>query len=106
MRRPDHRRIGAAVDDEIIGPASVNQDLHGQAGFDLARLHVFPADGEGGVEECRRERRHLRGRVRSRLRLADFRWLGRRLHVARRTREQQPGQQGESEATREQSVLP
>jgi len=45
-------------------------------------------------------------RIRRRLRISDSRRLRGRLNVTRRTREQQPGQQDQSEATREQPVLP
>ena len=101
----DDGRIGAAVDDEIVGTAAVDQNLDGQAGFDLAGLQVFAADGERGVEEGGRKRRNVGGRVRRGAGLADLRRLGGR-DVARRAGEHQPEQDNQGMARRWQSASP
>ena len=49
----DHRSVGAAVDDEAIGPAAVDQHIDAEAGVDLARLDLFAADRE---RRCRSPR--------------------------------------------------
>ena len=52
--QPDHRSIGAAVDDEAIGAGPVDLHVDAQPDLDLARLHVLAADRKVGVEIGRR----------------------------------------------------
>ena len=69
----DDGRVGAAVDDEIIGPLPVDEHLDGQARLDLARLQVLAVDGKRRVEIGGRQRRHVGRRIRGGLRTFGFR---------------------------------
>ena len=56
----DRRGIGAAVDDEVVGPAAVHLHVDAEARFDLARFDVVAADGERWSNIGRRQRRNVR----------------------------------------------
>ena len=57
----DHRRIGAAVDQEAIGPAAIHPHFDAHPRFDFARVDVVSANREIIVDHRGWKRRHRRG---------------------------------------------
>jgi len=109
VRNPqaDGRGVGAAVDDEVIGPAAVHQHVDVEPRVGLARLDVRAADVERRVDHRWGQRRDVgRDCGGRRRRLADHGRDGRRPGIAGDARHQQPERQDQGSATHGHSASP
>ena len=101
----DDRSVGAAIDDEFVRAASIDEHVDAKTRVDLARLHVLSADGERRVELRRRQRRHVGRTGRSGLGLADLGWVRGRDGMAGRRQEHQTEREDQNAARPRQWVL-